>query len=56
MDSQTENNQSTRPVEMTTDNVVSEQPTAAPSMNPTQPPTKLGLRGGGEGEDVCCGL
>src|SRR5271163_1804289 len=25
-------------------------------MDPTQPPSKLGLRGGGEGEDICCGL
>ncbi|KAK5448222.1 hypothetical protein LTS15_009247 [Exophiala xenobiotica] len=64
MDGPTENHQNTRlstaqpEQEHGAETIVSKQPTAPMSMDPSQSSTstKVGLRGGGEGEDVCCGL
>ncbi|KAK7903846.1 hypothetical protein LTR67_001866 [Exophiala xenobiotica] len=70
MDAPTENHQNTRlstaqpehehehEHEHAAETIVSKQPTAPMSMDPSQSSTstKVGLRGGGEGEDVCCGL
>ncbi|KAK5203836.1 hypothetical protein LTS03_002432 [Exophiala xenobiotica] len=66
MDAPTENHQNTRlgtaqpehEHEHAAETIVSKQPAAPMSMDPSQSSTstKVGLRGGGEGEDVCCGM
>ncbi|KIV78400.1 hypothetical protein PV11_10122 [Exophiala sideris] len=50
----TQNTQSVAQPDTSVETVVAEQPSAQKAMDPTQAP--VGLRGGGEGEDVCCGL
>ncbi|KIW93797.1 uncharacterized protein Z519_05112 [Cladophialophora bantiana CBS 173.52] len=37
------------------DSAISQQPAARESMDPSGVSNRVGLRGGGEGEDICCG-
>ncbi|KAK4936364.1 hypothetical protein LTR10_022738 [Elasticomyces elasticus] len=50
----TQNTQSVAQPDSSVETVVAEQPSVQKAMDPTQAP--VGLRGGGEGEDICCGL
>ncbi|KAH0839113.1 hypothetical protein FOPE_05638 [Fonsecaea pedrosoi] len=38
------------------ESAISQQPAARESMDASGVSNRVGLRGGGEGEDICCGL
>jgi len=38
------------------DAAISQQPTTRESMDASGVSSKVGMRGGGEGEDICCGM
>ncbi|KAJ9610707.1 hypothetical protein H2200_005484 [Cladophialophora chaetospira] len=57
MDTQTQQQQTTpAQAQPETEVSISQQPAAREFMDATGVSNKVGLRGGGEGEDICCGM